>query len=408
MQTLFAPAVGLMNRLRYRSKFLLLGMALSVVLGVLLYSVYSLLSRDIYTARNELNGLQMVKPLNRMAQFMQQHRGLSSGVLNGNEAMKDKRAAKEKDVVEALAAADASLAAALREHQTWKSIRQDWDEIRAQGLSWSAPDNIKRRTQMIAKVLLFMTEVADANELTLDPAMDTYYFMDTVVSKMPAMLEQLGIARARGTGVLTKKELAPQMKIDLASQLAVMGGLLRTQNINLEKVMRYAPDLQGVLSGPVKEFTDGSEKLFLLVREDILDEKFTTDPQAYFNQATAVIDLGYKVMFDTLIPQFEHQLDKRMSRAQQLLYLQMGLTIAIVLVVGYLGIGTYYSVINSVHNFSDGARRLADGDLTVQFDNHGADELHAAGKDFNDMASAFRALLGWVRADSRWFAVTHR
>ncbi len=342
MQTLFAPAVGLMNRLRYRSKFLLLGMALSVVLGVLLYSVYSLLSRDIYTARNELNGLQMVKPLNRMAQFMQQHRGLSSGVLNGNEAMKDKRAAKEKDVVEALAAADASLAAALREHQTWKSIRQDWDEIRAQGLSWSAPDNIKRHTQMIAKVLLFMTEVADANELTLDPAMDTYYFMDTVVSKMPAMLEQLGIARARGTGVLTKKELAPQMKIDLASQLAVMGGLLRTQNINLEKVMRYAPDLQGVLSGPVKEFTDGSEKLFLLVREDILDEKFTTDPQAYFNQATAVIDLGYKVMFDTLIPQFEHQLDKRMSRAQQVLYLQLGLTIAIVLVVGYLGIGTYY------------------------------------------------------------------
>ncbi len=399
MQTLFAPAVGLMNRLRYRSKFLLLGIALTLVLGVLLYSVYSLLSRDIYTAQNELNGLQMVKPLNRMAQFMQQHRGLSSGVLNGNEAMKDKRSAKEKDVVEALAAADASLAAALREHQTWKSIRQDWEEIRAQGLGWSAPDNIKRHTQMIAKVLLFMTEVADANELTLDPAMDTYYFMDTVVSKMPAMLEQLGIARARGTGVLTKKELAPQMKIDLASQLAVMGGLLRTQNINMEKVMRYAPDLQGVLSGPVKEFTDGSEKLFLLVREDILDEKFTTDPQAYFNQATAVIDLGYKVMFDTLIPQFEHQLDKRMSRAQQLLYLQMGLTIAIVLVVGYLGIGTYYSVINSVHNFSDGARRLADGDLTVQFDNHGADELHAAGKDFNDMASAFRALLGGVQGD---------
>jgi methyl-accepting chemotaxis protein len=41
MQTLFAPAVALMNRLRYRSKFLLLGTALTVVLGVLLFSVYS-------------------------------------------------------------------------------------------------------------------------------------------------------------------------------------------------------------------------------------------------------------------------------------------------------------------------------------------------------------------------------
>ncbi len=77
-----------MNRLRYRSKFLLLGTALTVVLGVLLFSVYTLLSRDIQTAQNELNGLQMIKPLNRMAQYMQQHRGLSSGVLSGNEAMR--------------------------------------------------------------------------------------------------------------------------------------------------------------------------------------------------------------------------------------------------------------------------------------------------------------------------------
>ena len=105
------------------------------------------------------------------------------------------------------------------------------------------------------------------------------------------------------------------------------------------------------------------------------------------------------MMYDTLIPQFEQQLQKRKSQAEQMLYFQMGLSIAIVLVVGYLGIGTYYSVINSVHNFSEGARRLADGDLTVQFDNHGADELHAAGKDFNDMATAFRALLGGVQSD---------
>ena len=65
---------------------------------VLLYTVYTNLNRDIETAQQELVGLQMLKPVNRMAQFMQQHRGLSSGVLNGNEAMKPKRADKEKEV----------------------------------------------------------------------------------------------------------------------------------------------------------------------------------------------------------------------------------------------------------------------------------------------------------------------
>ncbi|MDP3638809.1 MAG: methyl-accepting chemotaxis protein, partial [Azonexus sp.] len=89
-----------MNRLRYTQKFLLLGVAMAVVMVVLLTTVYSNLSRDIETARHEIAGLQMLKPMNRMVQFMQQHRGLSSGVLNGNEAMKDKRIAKEKEVAE--------------------------------------------------------------------------------------------------------------------------------------------------------------------------------------------------------------------------------------------------------------------------------------------------------------------
>jgi hypothetical protein len=56
-------------------------------------------------------------------------------------------------------------------------------------------------------VLTFMVDLADETQLTLDPAMDTYYFMDTVVTKMPAMLEPMGITRARGTGVLSSQEL---------------------------------------------------------------------------------------------------------------------------------------------------------------------------------------------------------
>ena len=93
MRALFSPAVALMNKLRYTSKFLLLGFAMAAVMLVLLYTVYANLSRDIETAHQEIAGLQMLKPMNKMAQFMQQHRGLSSGVLNGNAAMKDKRSA---------------------------------------------------------------------------------------------------------------------------------------------------------------------------------------------------------------------------------------------------------------------------------------------------------------------------
>ena len=401
MQALFSPAVALMNRLRYGAKFWLLGCAVGLVIAVLLYSVFVGLNRDIVAARAEVAGLQMLKPMNVMVQNMQQHRGLSSGVLNGNDAMKDKRAAKEKEAAEALAATEAVLSPVLRETAAWKSIRQDWEAIRAQGLSWTAPENIKRHSVMIANVLQFMAEVADHTQLTLDPVMDSYYSMDTVVTKMPAMLEQLGITRARGTGVLSKKELSPQMRNDLAAQVAQMEGTLRAQNVNLEKTMRYAPQLQGVLSGPTRDFAAGSEKIFALVREDILTEKFATAPQDYFAAVTQVIDLGYKVMYETLIPQFEQQLERRIADSRRVLFLEIGLAVFVALLVGYLGMGTYYSVLGSVSDFSQGARRMAEGDLTATFESEGADELHAAAKDFNAMGMAFRKLLGGVQGDVR-------
>ena len=400
MRMIFAPAIGLMNRLRYTSKFLMLGTAVAVVILILLYSVISNLSRDITVANNELLGVQMLKPLNRTVQYMQQHRGMSAGVLGGNEAMKDKRSGKEKEATDALQQTDAALSSGLRESAAWKKIRADWDALRSTGLSLAVADNIKAHNALIDQALLFMVDVADTTDMTLDPTIDTYYMMDTVVLKMPAMLERLGQTRARGTGILAKKEISAQMKIDMASTLAEMSSTLRAQNINLQKVMRFAPALQGSLSGPGKEFSENVEKLFSLVREDILAERFLTPSQDYFNQTTGIIDAGYKTMFDVLIVEFENQLNLRKAAANKALVLMIVLALGVLALVTYLAFGMYYSVISSVEVFSSGARRLADGDLTTQFDTEGRDELHAAGSDFNNMAQSFRKLLGHIKQEA--------
>ena len=256
MQALFSPAVALMNRLRYPSKFLLLGLAVTIVVVMLLFTVVKNELQQINVAEHELAGVQMLKPMNRATQYLQLHRGLSAGLLGGNEGMKDKRAAKEKEASDALQATEASLPPTLINNAEWKKIRANWESLRSQGLTWSAADNIKAHNVLIDQLLQFMVVTADETELSLDPAMDTFYMMDTVVGKMPAMLERLGQTRARGTGVLAKKEISPQMKIDMSSTLSEMSNTLRTQNVNLQKVMHFAPSLQGALAGPSKQFSD--------------------------------------------------------------------------------------------------------------------------------------------------------
>ncbi|MEN9482105.1 MAG: hypothetical protein RLZZ298_3500 [Pseudomonadota bacterium] len=400
MRIFFAPAIGLMNRLHYTSKFLMLGTAVAAVVLILLYSVISHLNRDIDVASNELLGVQMLKPMNRAVQYIQQHRGMSAGLLGGNEAMKDKRSAKEKEATDAVQITDAALNTSLRESAAWKKIRAEWEVLRNSGLNLAVADNIKAHNGLIDQMLLFMVDVADATDMTLDPTIDTFYMMDTIVLKMPAMLERLGQTRARGAGVLAKKEISAQMKIDMASTLAEMSSTLRAQNVNLQKVMRFAPALQASLSGPGKDFSENVEKVFTLVREDILSERFLTPSQDYFNQTTVIIDAGYKTMFDVLIVEFESQLNIRKAVAHKALILMLILALGILATVTYLAIGMYYSVISSVEVFSRGARSLADGDLTAQFDTEGHDELHAAGSDFNNMALSFRKLLGHIKQES--------
>jgi methyl-accepting chemotaxis protein len=401
MQALFSPAVALMNRLRYPSKFLLLGLAVTIVVVMLLFSVIKNELQQIGVAEHELAGVQMLKPMNRATQYIQQHRGLSAGLLGGNEGMKDPRAAKEKEASDALQATEAMLPSALIAHADWKKIRADWESLRNQGLTWSVADNIKAHNALIDQLLQFMVVTADETELSLDPVVDTFYMMDTVVVKMPAMLERLGQTRARGTGVLAKKEISPQMKIDMSSTLSEMSSTLRAQNVNLQKVMHFAPSLQGALAGPSKQFSDSVEKLFSLVKEDIISERFQTPSQEYFALTTAMIDAGYKTMFDVLLVEFEQQLNQRKAALKQEMLLTLVLSMGVLALVAYLAVGMYYSVINSVGIFSTGARRLADGDLTVQFATEGHDELHAAGDDFNNMAQSFRTLLRHIQQEAQ-------
>jgi methyl-accepting chemotaxis protein len=399
MQALFRPATALMDRLRYRQKFLLLGLGMLAVMVVLQVTVYRSLDGDYAVAESELNGLQVLKPLNRMVQFMQQHRGLSSGILNGNDQMREPRGVKEKAVTTALAETEALLSPALKSSAQWQAIRGEWGQIAQGGLNWAAKDNLQRHSAMIGNTLAFMVDVADASGLTLDPYMDTYYFMDTVVTKLPAMLEPMGITRAQGTGVLSSRTLTVQKRADIAVLMGRMSQTLRDLNVNLEKVLRLDPSLTAAVDGPTKAFSNGVQGVFKLIEDDLFSEQFTTAPKDYFALTTQVIDTGYALMYDVLIPTFEQRLQERMTQAQQMLLAVTLFAIVVTLLVFYLAFGMYYSVVNSVSALSETAHRLAGGDLSASFRMHGNDELQQAGHDFDLMAGAFRHLIGKIQQD---------
>src|SRR4030067_924891 len=101
MRSLFSPATTLMNRLGYNNKFVLLALMSMAAFGIVAYSLFASLNKEISFAQQEMEGIRLISQSPRIVQLMQQHRGLSMGALNGVETMRDRRAAKEKEIVAA-------------------------------------------------------------------------------------------------------------------------------------------------------------------------------------------------------------------------------------------------------------------------------------------------------------------
>src|SRR6478735_4292671 len=89
MRIFYAPAVYLMNRLKYRQKFAVIFLLLLLPLMIGLGYYATEINNKIEKAREEHTGLVYSKALRTMIQHVQQHNGAAGGFLAGNTQMKD-------------------------------------------------------------------------------------------------------------------------------------------------------------------------------------------------------------------------------------------------------------------------------------------------------------------------------
>ena len=102
----------LLHRMNLTQKFMILGLIAAVM--VLLPSVmyFKRAMAVVSTAELEMRGTAPVVALNKVIQLTQTHRGMSAGMLNGNEALAGRRPVMRDAVVKAMDALDTELSKA--------------------------------------------------------------------------------------------------------------------------------------------------------------------------------------------------------------------------------------------------------------------------------------------------------
>jgi methyl-accepting chemotaxis protein len=400
MEFIFSPAIALMSRLKYRVKFAILGLLAVLNIGYLLATLIAGQSTAIRLTGNERGALELISQIHKQVQLTQQHRGLSAGYLGGNAAMKPKLEAKQGEVATAIKEVDAieaRRAGLLKTTAEWTGVKTDWEKLRGGLEAMKVPETLATHGALIERALRLQVQAADAGSLVGDPDIDSFYVIDTLIHRLPAMLERMGKVRAKGTGALSRKEISEADKIEFQVHQAIFRQTMDALKLNLEKAGRQTPAISASLNRLGAELDASSAEVMAMISDDIVSGRFSIPPQTYFDKCTQTIDIGYRELFSTLVPTLDSLLKARQDRLQRELILGIGVSAVFVLLLLWLSGGAYYAVLRAVHDLSDGATAMAGGDLTARIQMSTRDELSEVGESFNRMAASIQALLRSVQ-----------
>lgn len=275
MRSFFRPAIALMNRLNYPGKFVFVWLLSLLAVTFVVVNLHASLDKQIRQSQRELEGIALAVPISRSIQLIQQHRGLSQGVLKGQESMRDLLRTKEAEAIAAYELMAALLPENLKASADWASIEYCWKDILRKGLDWSPIQNFAQHTRLIDRLLMFKVAVSGEYVLPLDPQIDSSYLIDAAINRLPLALEHLGQIRAHGTNALASKVPNPSQIVFIKTLAAQLGEEIKFLRADLDRARNHNPALQDALLRVDRDVTEYALRVIYVLESAVLNNQLT-------------------------------------------------------------------------------------------------------------------------------------
>ncbi|MBP0599874.1 methyl-accepting chemotaxis protein [Herbaspirillum sp. LeCh32-8] len=393
----------LLANLMLWQKFALLGVVGLVLFGVPTALYIGSTEQVIAFKKMEIKGVEPVRRLLRSVQLIQQHRGMSAVLLNGDAGVAAAREAKAQEVGKALQALEDSLAAMQKDDPgigpLLRAQVEAWNKVRdgVAGKSLAAPASFAAHSAVVAGMFDLSERVLDYFKYTTDPDYDSTQLINAAFIAMPGLTEDLGRARARGAGLLLKKEAKRDDRLDLAALLERAQDKLNAAQKSFAKAVDANAALKDKLGPAFANAGELGNGVIKLAREQILTpEEISYASDAYFKQFTTAIDEQFSTigrMTEVLAAQLDDQ--NQILRRKQLAVL--GSILLLALVAAWFGVLITRSVTHPILQSVDLARHVAACDLTVRGQALGRDESAQLLGSLNEMTGSLGGIVGNVR-----------
>jgi hypothetical protein len=221
MKRLFAPAVALMARLRFRSKFVLCGGLAAVLLLWLGITQAERLNERLHMIESERSAVALMATLVEWNKVLIENRRIVITTSPGDETVRQRLQGQAVVIDKVLAQIESQVAAARPMYDMGpetKAVRQGWEDLQkklaalpvdgefaAKGFAAHAPE--------YARLYAFMRDLGNRSKMALDPDLDLFYLGFPLANNSPSTAGIIVRIAAYATLNVPRGEIRPADKV---------------------------------------------------------------------------------------------------------------------------------------------------------------------------------------------------
>jgi methyl-accepting chemotaxis protein len=400
---------SLLHRLGLAQKFMILGLLALVMVALPTVLYLQRAFADVALAERQVQGGQAMGEVNRVIQFSQIHRGLSAGMLSGNEALAQRRPGVGASLGQTMERVDEllkSIKASAAIQASWGQRRQAWAALEpgVSGRQLSAQESTRAHTDFIAGQFVLADALMDEFGLSLDSQLSTHMLARSSLVDAMLLAETMGQMRALGATLLSQGELSPQGRAAMEFRVQRARQASDDWFRNLGKAFTADAALRKRLEASARQQREAVSATLQLAQKELVEApQASLQPEVYFDTFTRTIDAMYA--FDTeAVALLRQVLQDQATQASRLAYGMLALLVVGVCAAFALALVFVRSITGPVRQAVGLAQAVAAGDLTTRVDAQGSNEISRMMRSLTEMQERLAVVVHQVRAGSHQVA----
>ncbi|MEX6502872.1 methyl-accepting chemotaxis protein [Pseudomonas zhanjiangensis] len=405
MTGVLKPGVRVLERFSFARKFQLLFVLFALPLGYALWVISSDHLARLSLIDRELMGMRGVQALGSVQQALLEQRTLLArwkGTDKPAEALLQQRAAALDEALQ-------QAAAELEQAPLSAQARQQLAELQAlrAGLAVAEvgkialPDGLERYQKTLLQLMTLREQLATDSGLILDPSLDSYLMMEQLTFILPRLLENLGSFASQGYGAVVSEHFTLQSRV-------LIRDLRRGLDESLAQLVKaraalgqFDSSAAGQLQAPFADTEQAMQAFLGEIDRDMFEANPMTLTPQQFIQRVDTLQGQLAALQQALYRQFAASLGDYRQQAKGEMLWVIGVFAVLTALALYVLFCLNASIRRSTAAIIEAAQGLRDGDLRVQMQVHGEDDLAGIAAALNTAVLQLRDSLQGVDRESQ-------